>query len=100
MDGHHLLAWLLIGLVAGALAGRVVEGEGFGCLADLVVGLAGALVGGIILHAAYGTDVASGFLAECIVAFVGACILLGFVRLLGGRRRGVAAFRRRRRLFR
>lgn len=86
MVGFHLLSWVVIGLVAGALAGRVVEGKGYGCLLDVVIGLAGALIGGAILNRLNGSDVASSFLEECLVAFIGACLLLGTVRLLRGGR--------------
>jgi uncharacterized membrane protein YeaQ/YmgE (transglycosylase-associated protein family) len=94
----HLIAWLLVGLIAGALAGRVVEGGGFGVLGDIVVGLVGAFIGGLILHALTRSDVAGSFIGECIVAFVGACILLAVLRRVGRGRSGgtgaTAAFRR------
>jgi uncharacterized membrane protein YeaQ/YmgE (transglycosylase-associated protein family) len=101
MDSHHLIAWLLIGLIAGALAGRVVEGSGFGILGDIVVGLVGAFAGGLILNAVTtGGDASNSFVVECVVAFVGAVVLLTLLRLVtgGGRgrgRRGLArSFRR------
>ena len=85
MQSHHLIGWLIIGAVAGALAGRLVEGRGLGCLANIVVGIAGAVLGGAILdqlepHASY------GFLGSIIVAFIGASILLAVLRLLSGGR--------------
>ncbi len=92
MNSHHLLAWLLIGLIAGALAGRVVRGKGFGCIGDIVVGLIGAVIGGFLLGRLNGGgDAANGFIAECVVAFVGAVILVFLLRLFsrdgrGGRR--------------
>lgn len=94
----HLIAWVLVGLLAGALAGRVVAGGGFGFLGDVVVGLLGALIGGLILHAIHRSDAVGGFVGECIVAFLGACILLGLLRLVGrghgGGRGATAALRR------
>jgi len=86
---HHFLTWLLIGGIAGALAGRVVRGAGFGCLADIAVGLVGALIGGALLHALTGSDEATSFLEECLVAFLGAVILLVVLKLFtgGGRHR-------------
>lgn len=54
ISGHHLIAWLFIGLVAGALAGIVVRGGGLGFFRDIIVGLIGAVIGGLILHAARG----------------------------------------------
>ncbi|HEY2704053.1 MAG TPA: GlsB/YeaQ/YmgE family stress response membrane protein [Candidatus Dormibacteraeota bacterium] len=94
----HVIAWLLVGLIAGALAGRVVEGRGLGLLGDMVVGLVGAVIGGLILHAITRSDVAGSFVGECVVAFVGACLLLGLVRALrrgsGGGRGATATFGR------
>jgi uncharacterized membrane protein YeaQ/YmgE (transglycosylase-associated protein family) len=103
MDGHHVIAWILIGLVAGALAGRVVQGHGYGFLGDIVVGLIGAFLGGLVLHAiTHGNSAASSFVGECIVAFLGAVLLLAVLRMLGRgklKQRGMlAAFRMSRRL--
>jgi uncharacterized membrane protein YeaQ/YmgE (transglycosylase-associated protein family) len=96
MPSHHLITWIVIGLIAGALAGRVVEGGGFGCLGNLVVGIAGAVVGGLIVHA-IAPDVRYEFLGSIVVAFIGAALLLSVLRLLsGGRRLGGARGGRRR----
>ena len=98
MDGHHLIAWLIIGLIAGAIAGKVVEGGGFGILGDIVVGLVGAFLGGVILHAITGSSAAGGFIAECVVAFLGAVLLLALLRAMGRGRShhhgALGAFRR------
>ncbi len=89
MDTHHVIVWLLIGLIAGALAGRVVRGSGFGILGDIVVGLVGAFVGGWILNAVTGGgDATSSFVGECVVAFLGAVVLLWLVRLVSSGGRG------------
>jgi uncharacterized membrane protein YeaQ/YmgE (transglycosylase-associated protein family) len=88
MDSHHLIVWLIIGLVAGALAGRLVEGGGFGCLLDTVIGLAGAVIGGIIVNQLGFTSFDSGgVLRDIVVSFIGAVILLLVVRLLTPRRK-------------
>jgi uncharacterized membrane protein YeaQ/YmgE (transglycosylase-associated protein family) len=89
-DSHHIVVWLLIGLIAGSLAGRVVAGGGFGCLANTAVGLAGAVVGGVILslltpNRAVDTG---GLIGDIIVAFIGAALLLAILRLLTPRRGG------------
>jgi len=93
--GHHLLTWLLIGLISGALAGRVVRGSGLGCLMDIIVGLAGAVIGGLIVHQVDPTLIAGagflGLIQDVVVAFVGAVILLCVVLLVSPktyRRRG------------
>lgn len=51
IDGHHVIGWLAIGLIAGALAGMVVRGGGLGFVRDIIVGLVGAVIGGLVLHA-------------------------------------------------
>jgi uncharacterized membrane protein YeaQ/YmgE (transglycosylase-associated protein family) len=95
MESHHLITWIIIGLVAGALAGRVVEGSGFGCLGNLVVGIAGAVVGGLLLRQ-IAPEARYEFLGSIVVAFIGAVLLLAVLRLLSaGRPLGGARGRRR-----
>jgi len=79
-----IIAWLLVGLIAGWAAGKVSRGHGFGLIGDLVVGLIGALIGGLIAGAFIQGSV--GFVGSIIVAFLGALVLLALVRLLSGRR--------------
>lgn len=79
-----ILAWLFIGLVAGAVAGRVVRGRGYGCLVDILVGVAGAFIGGALLGGfIQGT---AGFWESLVVALIGAIVLLAALKLLTGRR--------------
>lgn len=94
MSGEGLLAILLAGLVAGWLAGKVVDGGGFGIIGDIAVGIVGALIGTWLLPRV-GVDVPSGFVGLIIVGFVGAVVLLLVIRLLTGgfRRRGFWARR-------
>jgi uncharacterized membrane protein YeaQ/YmgE (transglycosylase-associated protein family) len=79
-----IIAWLVVGLIAGWAAGKVSRGHGFGLIGDLVVGLIGALIGGLIAGAFIQGSV--GFIGSIIVAFLGAMVLLALVRLLSGRR--------------
>jgi uncharacterized membrane protein YeaQ/YmgE (transglycosylase-associated protein family) len=79
-----IIAWLLVGLIAGWAAGKVSRGHGFGLIGDLVVGLIGALIGGLIAGAFIQGSV--GFIGSIIVAFLGAIVLLALIRLLSGRR--------------
>ena len=79
-----IIAWLLVGLIAGWAAGKVSRGHGFGLIGDLVVGLIGALIGGLIDGAFIQGSV--GFIGSIIVAFLGALFLLVLIRLLSGRR--------------
>ncbi|MDQ6836931.1 MAG: GlsB/YeaQ/YmgE family stress response membrane protein [Actinomycetota bacterium] len=89
VSNHHIIAWLFIGLVAGLLAGLVVRGGGLGFVRDIVVGLIGAVIGGLILHAVRGGSHSVVKLwQEIVVAFVGAVILLLVIKFAthGGRR--------------
>ncbi|HEV3404953.1 MAG TPA: GlsB/YeaQ/YmgE family stress response membrane protein [Candidatus Dormibacteraeota bacterium] len=86
LDPGSFIAWILIGLVAGAIASRVVAGRGFGCLADIVVGIAGALIGGFLLSVLFGASGTVGFWGSLIVAFIGAAVLLAILKLVSGGR--------------
>jgi uncharacterized membrane protein YeaQ/YmgE (transglycosylase-associated protein family) len=80
-----VLIWLLIGLIAGFLASHVMGG-GHGIVVDILIGLVGAVVGGFILGNWLGYA-PSSFIGHVIVAFLGAALLLGLVRMLEGPRR-------------
>jgi uncharacterized membrane protein YeaQ/YmgE (transglycosylase-associated protein family) len=80
------LAWIVVGLIAGAIASRVVAGRGFGCLADIVVGVAGAVIGGFLLSTLFGASGTVGFWGSLIVAFIGAAALLAVLKLVSGGR--------------
>src|SRR5262249_55080815 len=75
------LWFLVVGLVAGWLAGVLVKGGGFGVIGDLVVGVIGAFLGGW-LFSALGASAGGGLLGSIIVATVGAVVLLFIVRLV------------------
>ena len=77
----HFILFVLIGLIAGALAGRVVSGHGYGMLGDLIVEVVGAFLGGWLFAAAFGV-VGGGFIVTLLTAFVGAVILLWALRLI------------------
>jgi uncharacterized membrane protein YeaQ/YmgE (transglycosylase-associated protein family) len=85
-----LLAWIIVGGIAGWLASLVVEGGGMGVLGDIIVGIVGAILGGLLLSLLLpGTFGFSGFnVGSLVVAFIGAVILLFLLRLLGVGRRG------------
>lgn len=82
---HSWIGWIVIGLIAGALAGRLVEGRGLGCLANLLVGVAGGVIGGVIFDR-IDPNAQYGFLLSVVVAFIGASLLLAVLRLLSGGR--------------
>jgi uncharacterized membrane protein YeaQ/YmgE (transglycosylase-associated protein family) len=86
LDPGSWISWIVVGLIAGAIAARVVAGRGFGCLADIVVGVAGALIGGFLLGAIFHLTGTVGFWGSIIVAFIGAAVLLSVLKLLSGGR--------------
>ncbi len=76
-----LLWFLLIGLIAGWLAGMLVKGGGFGVIGDMVVGVLGALLGGV-LFTKLGVSSGGGMIGSIIVATIGAIILIFILRLI------------------
>lgn len=82
------LIWLVvIGAVAGWLAGQFMRGNGFGLVGDIIVGIIGAFIGGYVFRA-LGANLGGGLIGSIIVAFIGAVLLLFVVRLFTGRRGG------------
>jgi len=76
-----IIAWIVVGLVAGWLAGQVMKGGGYGMLADIVLGILGGIVGGWVFGL-LGIGPGGGMIGSIIVAFVGAVILVAITRLL------------------
>jgi uncharacterized membrane protein YeaQ/YmgE (transglycosylase-associated protein family) len=76
-----LLAWIVVGLIAGWLAGQVMKGGGYGVLVDIILGILGGMVGGW-LFGVLGIFPGGGMIGSIIVAFVGAVILVGITRLI------------------
>jgi uncharacterized membrane protein YeaQ/YmgE (transglycosylase-associated protein family) len=87
VSSHTLLVWILIGLVAGYITGKLMRGAGFGPIMDIVVGIIGAVIGGfIMIHLGYAGS--GGFFYTVFVAVIGAVILTFLIRLItGGRSR-------------
>lgn len=78
---HGIIAWLVIGAIAGWLAGLLVKGGGFGLIVDIIVGIVGAFIGGWlagVLHISLG----GGWIGSIITAVIGAVILLFIIRLV------------------
>lgn len=82
----NVIWWLIVGLVAGFLASRVMRGGGYGLIGDIVVGLIGAFLGGW-LASLLGIG-SFGLIGTIVVAFIGACILLAILHAVsrGGAR--------------
>lgn len=76
-----ILTWLIVGLIAGWLAGQVMKGGGYGVLVDIILGILGGIVGGWVFGH-LGIWPGGGILGAIIVAFVGAVILVATTRLL------------------
>jgi uncharacterized membrane protein YeaQ/YmgE (transglycosylase-associated protein family) len=81
MDAQSIIIWLIVGAIAGWLAGMVVRGGGFGLIGDIIVGIIGAVIAGWLLPR-IGIIIGGGFIAAVINAFIGAVILLIILRLL------------------
>ncbi len=83
-----ILSWIVVGLIAGWLAGKVMRGAGYGLFGDILIGIVGGLIGGwlatSVLH--IGADVNGINIESIIVAFVGSVILIFLLRLLRGGR--------------
>ena len=77
----NVIWFLVVGVVAGWLAGTLVKGGGFGLVGDLVVGIVGAFLGGF-LFSTFGVSLGGGLIGSIIVATVGAVVLLFIVRLV------------------
>lgn len=87
----NVLWWLVVGLIAGFLASRVMRGGGYGLIGDIVVGLIGAFIGGWLADQ-LGLGGSSSLLVSIVIAFIGACILIAILHAVSrggaGRSRG------------
>jgi len=81
MEAQSVIIWLIVGAVAGWLAGMVVKGGGFGLIGDIIVGIIGAFIAGWLLPQ-IGIVIGGGFIAAVIDAFIGAVILLVILRII------------------
>ena len=73
-----ILSWIIVGLIAGWLAGQVMRGSGYGVIGDIIIGIIGAIIGGLVFSF-LGLG-ATGIVGEIIVAFIGAIILIAILR--------------------
>jgi uncharacterized membrane protein YeaQ/YmgE (transglycosylase-associated protein family) len=81
MDAQGIIVWLIIGAIAGWLAGTLLRGGGFGLIGDIIVGIIGAVLGGW-LAGVLGLHLASGLISAIITATVGAIVLILIVRVI------------------
>ncbi len=81
-----IIAWIVVGLIAGWLAGMVMKGGGYGVIGDIIVGIVGGLLGGFLASVLFHVDTLNGIdLVSIITAFIGAVILIAILRALPGR---------------
>jgi uncharacterized membrane protein YeaQ/YmgE (transglycosylase-associated protein family) len=83
LDPGGLLMWLIVGLIAGFLASRVMRGGGYGLIGDIVVGIVGAFLGGW-LAGLLGIGGSYGLIGSIVIAFIGACILIAILHAVSG----------------
>lgn len=83
-----ILSWVIVGLIAGWLAGELMRGSGFGLVGNIIVGIVGGLLGGFLASALFNIpDPMSGInITSLIIAFLGAVLLLAILRLFRGSR--------------
>jgi uncharacterized membrane protein YeaQ/YmgE (transglycosylase-associated protein family) len=84
VSSRGFIGWIIMGLLAGWIAGHLTRGRGFGCVADIVLGLIGAVIGGWIFTRLGITTF--GFWGSLAAATLGAVILVAFARLFAGSR--------------
>lgn len=86
-----ILSWIIVGLIAGWLAGLVMKGSGYGLLGNILVGIVGAVIGGFLAGALFRVpDGVNGFnITSIIIAFLGAVVLIAILRAFSGNRRTV-----------
>ena len=78
---ESFIIWIIVGAIAGWLAGMVVKGGGFGLIGDIIVGIVGAVIAGWLLPQ-IGIVIGGGIIAAIIDAFIGAVILLLIIKLI------------------
>jgi uncharacterized membrane protein YeaQ/YmgE (transglycosylase-associated protein family) len=85
--GHGIIAWIIIGIVAGWITGKLMKGSGFGAITDMIVGLVGALIGGFLSsHLGFGGIGEHGLVMSIVIAVIGAVLLTLVLRLITGNR--------------
>ena len=77
----HLIGFIILGAIVGWLAGKIMSGHGYGIIWDVVLGIVGSFVGGLVFSLIFGTQ-PTGLIISFIVALIGACVLVGIVHLI------------------
>jgi uncharacterized membrane protein YeaQ/YmgE (transglycosylase-associated protein family) len=77
-----IIAWIVAGLIAGWLTGKIMRGSGYGFFGDILLGILGAVLGGFLARHLLGVDTGSSFWLTTLIAVGGAVILVALVRLI------------------
>jgi uncharacterized membrane protein YeaQ/YmgE (transglycosylase-associated protein family) len=88
LEPGGIIAWIIVGLVAGFLAGQVMKGGGYGVIGDIIVGIIGAFIGGLLFSFLMPGS-SAGLIGSIVVAFIGAVILIAILRAVSGGRASV-----------
>ena len=80
-----IIWWIVVGLIAGFITGKIMKGSGYGVLGDIIVGIIGAVIGGFIMRS-LGHAESGGLIYTIIVAVIGVVILTFVLRLISGKR--------------
>jgi len=86
LEPGGIIAWLVVGLIAGFLASLVMRGGGYGIIGDIIVGIIGAFIGGLLANLLF-PSATFGLVGSIVVAFIGAVILIAILRAVGRGRR-------------
>lgn len=85
----YIVWWIIVGLIAGWVTGKLMKGSGYGALMDIIVGIVGAVIGGFIMQNVFGASSQGGLIYTILVAILGAVILTWLIRLVTGKRSAV-----------
>lgn len=80
-----IIGWIVLGLVAGWLAGLIMRGGGYGIIGDIILGIVGALVGGFLSSAVLGVDVTGFNFTSLVIATLGAIVVIAIARAVSPR---------------
>ena len=79
LEPGGIIAWIIVGLIAGWMTGKVMKGRGYGAFRDILLGIVGAVIGGIVMSL-FGIQGQAGFVGSIVIAFIGASLLVAVVR--------------------
>ncbi|HLH23131.1 MAG TPA: GlsB/YeaQ/YmgE family stress response membrane protein [Chloroflexota bacterium] len=88
LEPGGIIAWIIVGLIAGWLAGQFMKGGGYGVIGDIIVGIIGAFIGGLVFSFLLPGS-SAGLIGSIVVAFIGAVILIAILRAVSGGRAAV-----------